>query len=75
MAARSETLNKTPAGAVAPARTTFNPVQTFSYGPYVRTVMDAHFDPYAEGLPRPDRTKEDMEAVARMVIPPGPARK
>ncbi len=55
-------------------RTEFNPFQTFAYGSYVSTADDAHFDPYAEGLPRPGRTKADMEAVARMAIPDGAKR-
>ena len=55
-------------------RTEFNPFQTFAYGSYVSTADDAHFDPYAEGLPRPGRTKADMETVARMAIPEGAKR-
>ncbi|MGH9536108.1 MAG: hypothetical protein ACRD2E_14765 [Terriglobales bacterium] len=55
-------------------RTEFNPFQTFAYGPYVATVVDAHFDPYAEGLLRPGRTKADMETVPRLRIAGGAER-
>lgn len=70
MALTDETATARP----VPPRTEFSPFQTFSYGDYVPTVMDAHFDPYSEGLRRPGRSKEDMETVPRMSIPSGPER-
>lgn len=56
-----------------PPRTEFNPFQTFTLGPYVRTRMDAHFDPYAEGLRQPDRTRAEMESIPRVLVPAPPA--
>ncbi|MGH9540261.1 MAG: hypothetical protein ACRD2H_00075 [Terriglobales bacterium] len=52
-----------------PRRTEFNRFQTFSPGPFVPTCMDAHFDPYQEGLPRPGLSRRQMEAVERIPLP------
>jgi hypothetical protein len=36
---------------------------------YVPTADDGHFDPYAHAMPRPQRSLEEMERVARVEIP------
>jgi hypothetical protein len=65
MATPSKT--KSPA---APRVGRFNRFQTAVSGVrYVPTSVDGHFDAYAEPLPRPQRSLQDMERIPRVEIP------
>ncbi|HZT72199.1 MAG TPA: hypothetical protein VE996_00940 [Terriglobales bacterium] len=57
-----------------PRRTEFNRFQTFTLGPFVPTITNAHFDPYEEGLPRPGLSRREMETVERVRLPITPGR-
>lgn len=48
--------------------------QTYAYGPYVPTCMDAHFDPYREGLISPGLSCAAMENIERVSVPLTPDR-
>lgn len=61
--------SKSPSEA-APRVGRFNRFQTAVSGMrYVPTSVDGHFDAYAEPLPRPQRSLEDMERIPRVEIP------
>jgi len=49
----------------------FNPFQTYTYGTYVGTANDAHFDPYVDHEKRPAESKQQMETVVRVVVSRG----
>jgi hypothetical protein len=60
---------KSPSEA-APRTGRFNRFQTaVNTVRYVPTAVDAHFDPYAQPLPRPQRSLEEMERIPRVEIP------
>jgi hypothetical protein len=50
----------------------FNLFQTFSYGSYVKTAMDAHFEPYAE-TPTAGLSRREMEKIPRWLLSGAPA--
>ncbi len=50
-----------------PRRGILNRFQTFSYGAYVPTSMDAHFDPYGENTVA-GKLGPQMESVPRLII-------
>jgi len=56
-----------------PRSPVFNPFQTYTYGTYVGTANDAHFDPYAgaEAPAAPTESKQQMETVVRVVVAVG----
>ena len=52
-----------------PRTARFNRFQTSVSGlTYVSTVMNAHFDPYAEPAARPNLSRQQMETVARVEV-------
>ncbi len=50
-----------------PRQGIFNRFQTFAYGLYVPTSMDAHFDPYGEAAVV-GKLRPQMENVPRLTI-------
>lgn len=58
-------------GKLQPRSRVFNRFQTSVYGSWVRTAMDAHFDPLQESVERPRLTREEMEKVPSLRIPEG----
>ncbi len=48
-------------------RGSFNRFQTFSYGAFVPTSMDAHFDPYREPAVT-GKLRRQMENIPRLTI-------
>ncbi|HUX66075.1 MAG TPA: hypothetical protein VMV31_01150 [Terriglobales bacterium] len=57
--------------APAPRAPRFNRFQTSISGlRYAHTVMDAHFDPYAEPARRPQQSLQAMESVPKIAIAP-----